>query len=1302
MERLEDRTLPAAPVAVVAGDFTNNGAADLVVADGPTGRIAIQLGHGDGTFEAPVTVTVVSSPASVIAADLNGDGRLDLAVAAADGIVVLLGNGNGSFRRLPTVASPTGRPEAIGAGDFNHDHHLDLAAVNSTDDVWVFLGRGDGTFLAADRIPLAAGVLAMAITSGDFEGHGGLDLAVAETGRNAVAVLHGNGDGSFRALGEYLVQKAPLSLVAGDFTGDGRDDLAVANRDGDGGATNPGSVSILLANPDGSFRSGSSFGIGAGPVVIALGHFNGNNHNALDLAVADGNDSDAWVLLGNGNGTFGTPHSESNLGNAGSLAVADFDGNGSSDLAVGNGDDGGVTIELSTPQPGGDPPYYFLPPGPTASVWPTPFLADVNGDGTPDSIIVNRAGQILVRLARRGQPGVFTAPFVLNPNRPALAVTPYRAGNRTLLAAADESGHTISLYALDGKPLAQTTLHLTAPRPLPIRLVAGHLASGQPNFDDLAVLDASPGSTPRVYVFVSDGNGGFVDEDTTRQEDLDGSGPSGLALADINGVNDIIVSDAASDDVSVLSNNGDGFLSKMQFPTGKTPVGIVAGPFTGHGTTDLVTADEDSRTLSLLRGLGDGTFLDPVSLSLPFRPTAIAPGRFTTDPSPDLAVLDGDRGLVHVFLNDSTGHFREVMGRAPLLAGNAPTSLSVSDVNGDGFADLQVGNQLGDVLTFLGNGDGTFRPYLRADQSVALAVAGPRQFILSDHAQDRLAVQNGLGNPSHVFQDRADGIQAPGRLQTVTTAGVQYLVVANSGANEVLVYRGLGSGVFDAGSVQSFFVGTDPVGITIADVNGDGIPDVAVANQGSNDVSVLLGNGQGVSWSLTAGPRLRSGGTGPVSTTVQDVNGDGIPDILAVNSQSNSVALLPGVGNGFFNDRNPTLFATGADPVQALVGHFGGGSGPDLLTINAGSNDLTFFSNLGAGHSIASGGLRPLAGIEGDFSQNGFTDVIVANNGDGVFSALLGGPDGPHLAGTLFSADVLHPTDLALADLSNGILSIFATQEGVESVARLTFGVDFGGPAPHEVGGQRPIITQLLPLNESSLDVVATAVTGTGGGETGALSVEAPGSGLLVLATAFLGGSVSAEGEQIANAAAGAEVQGLVGGDEVPAGNAQPGAARSENGPLSDFVIGVGEEAERIREGMRQRLHQPEKPATPKQDDRDPDDQVFQNWPKGIDGVIEGLARNLREATGSDGRAETPVASRRTASGLPESAAETVFGERWSGAWPWLQGSVVVALASAVLGKGRRRRGDYSPRSRTAIRPTSWPSITTGKSSDRP
>ena len=116
---------------------------------------------------------------------------------------------------------------------------------------------------------------------------------------------------------------------------------------------------------------------------------------------------------------------------------------------------------------------------------------------------------------------------------------------------------------------------------------------------------------------------------------------------------------------------------------------------------------------------------------------------------------------------------------------------------------------------------------------------------------------------------------------------------------------------------HGFFTGTNPVGITVADLTGNGRPDLIIANKGSNDVSILINVKVGNSFTFEPGPRLKAG-VGPVATAVADVLGNGVPDLLVANSGSNNVWLLQGIGNGFFNDQNPTIYPVGTDPSRAL------------------------------------------------------------------------------------------------------------------------------------------------------------------------------------------------------------------------------------------------------------------------------------------------------------------------------------------------------------------------------------------------
>src|SRR5262249_44512871 len=255
----------------------------------------------------------------------------------------------------------------------------------------------------------------------------------------------------------------------------------------------------------------------------------------------------------------------------------------------------------------------------------------------------------------------------------------------------------------------------------------------------------------------------------------------------------------------------------------------------------------------------------------------------------------------------------------------------------------------GDLLMLLGNGDGTFQTYQRAERKVALAVAdltgkGTDDFIFANQSLDQVSVSYG-GAPPAVFQDRHNGLLAPSavKLADLNGDGIPDLIVANGGGNNVLVYPGLPGGGFgpEVRGGKGFFTGTDPVGITVAYLNDDLVPDptdptherlidptpdLLVANEGSNDVTILLGQGQGKDWTLEPGPRLHAHGSGPVSTALRSVpdpkGGAPIQDLLVANSQSNTVTLLPGAGGDFFDDQKQSVrtFPPGSDPQQVLVG----------------------------------------------------------------------------------------------------------------------------------------------------------------------------------------------------------------------------------------------------------------------------------------------------------------------------------------------------------------------------------------------
>ncbi len=577
-------------------------------------------------------------------------------------------------------------------------------------------------------------------------------------------------------------------------------------------------------------------------------------------------------------------------------------------------------------------------------------------------------------------------------------------------------------------------------------------------------------------------------------------------MFDVNqdGLPDLVATNHVTGEVEVLLNQGGGsFGPSLQYRAGSGPydvidgagpaaissqegtAGVVAGAFIRGGPTDLATINPGSNTFAVLAGLGGGALANPASFFTTAPATVVRTGDFNGDGVGDLAVLGADG--VSVYLGNGHGG----LGRPTTYdTGPHPAGLTVADVNGDGIPDLLVGNTFGDVLVLLGDGQGGFAPYRTVDQQIALAVAdlrgnGERDVIFSDQALDRVTVQYGVSGPRSVVGDRSQGLLEPSAVKVadVNGDGIPDLIVANSCRNDVLVYPGLGNGQF--GLAHVFPVGTNPVGITVANLNGR--PDLVVADKGSNDIAILLNEPQGTSITFTPGPRLKVG-SGPVSTVVQDVNGDGILDLLVSNSRSNNVMLLPGLGSGFFNDQTPTIFSVGSDPGPPFVGNFMGRLGQlDLVTVNAGSNDLTLipdFLHGGPAQEIFSGGTHPVAALAGDFIGDERTDLLVANNGDGRLALFLGGLDGLDLTEWMVNPAVPHPTALALDVLTGNLLQFFVGTEGVETATLLAF--EMSGEDASDGGGVTvpvppPVqqVARLQPLGESSLALIATLLSVT-------------------------------------------------------------------------------------------------------------------------------------------------------------------------------------------------------------------------------
>jgi FG-GAP-like repeat len=381
------------PLVVVVSDFDKDNKQDLAVTNNGKGDVSELLGNDNGTFQTPHLFHIGPNADGLSAADFNGDGNADL--VATDGnllnVALLLGDGAGNFK--PAVQIPSGRaPAAVLTGDFNHDGKADYMTANlDPNTVSVVLGKGDGTFFdIGPGIPTHVRFGAQTITA-DFNNDGIPDIAIANSGvignfGSTVSVLLGNKKKSFEKEIVFEVGQQPNGLAAADFNHDGHLDLVVASA---GHFPKHGKVALLMGNGDGTFQPAVDFTAGAFPIAVDVGDFNGDGNPDAVVANsgADNQIPSISLLLGDGKGGFAkskTIFTFPNLTQLIKVQTGDFNRDGKADIAyLSIFEDNRVSVQL-----GNGNGTFQAPVVVTSAGFETTFftfsVGDLNHDGIPD------------------------------------------------------------------------------------------------------------------------------------------------------------------------------------------------------------------------------------------------------------------------------------------------------------------------------------------------------------------------------------------------------------------------------------------------------------------------------------------------------------------------------------------------------------------------------------------------------------------------------------------------------------------------------------------------------------------------------------------------------------------------------------------------------------------------------------------------------------------------------------------------------------------------------------------------------
>ncbi len=387
--------MPDRLASFAVADVNRDKVPDLIVTANDQRDYWVALGRGDGTFGEPTTFSSGDLAAAKLqTADFNGDGNPDIALAdqGDDLFAVALGNGHGSFNK-PT-RYPIGRqPVGFVTTDLNNDGHTDVALADlseTSSEVTVLLGKGDGTFLPAQNDPLTTQIEPDSIASSDINHDGKTDVIIGSAATDGahghVLVLLGTGTGNLANGIETTVGQSPASIAAGDFNKDGHTDLAVGNE-------SPSAVQILLGDGMGHMTMTRTISLLKYAASTTTADLNGDGNVDIAVASADYIDGPPYhdeiaMLFGNGAGGFTEPETHSTGIDPRTVRLADVNGDGKPDVLTGDGQSKQVSVFLNSVAPASPEPtttprlstgtVTVTTPRPTAELTPTPTPGHVD------------------------------------------------------------------------------------------------------------------------------------------------------------------------------------------------------------------------------------------------------------------------------------------------------------------------------------------------------------------------------------------------------------------------------------------------------------------------------------------------------------------------------------------------------------------------------------------------------------------------------------------------------------------------------------------------------------------------------------------------------------------------------------------------------------------------------------------------------------------------------------------------------------------------------------------------------------
>jgi hypothetical protein len=855
------------PYTVAVGDIDGDGKPDMIVANNGSDTISFYKNTSSAgiiSFAPKIDFKAGTNPYSIAIRDLDNDGKPDIAVTtqgSSSALLVMQNTTLGgvvSFNTAINVAALAG-PFIVSIGDLDGDGIPDLAVASSGNSSIIVVKNVStpGNFSFDTPQSFATGTYPDCVALSDLDGDGKPDMISCNRNSNNISVLRNTstaGNISFDSHVDYAAGAVPIFTAAADLDGDGRADIVCANSSAD-------YVSIF----------GNIIGANLAPVITSFTPGAGINGTVIKITGVNFTGATA-VKLGNIDAASFTVDSATGItaiagaGASGDVSVTTPNGT----AALGGFVYNGPIINSFTPTVG--------VVGTTITITGVNFsgvIAVWFGGVAAASFTVDTVTNIITAIVSAGSSGsvaVITANGTAT--LPGFSFGVPSITSFTPLAASVGSTVIISGKNFHTEP-ANNTVYFGAVKAVVSSATADQLSVIVPAGATYKPLSVTTGnltafsSLPFLPTFGGDGSAISTSSYVIAANYVTGTWPTYSAVSDLDndGKPDLIIANAVSNTISLLKNTSANglvsFNSKIDLNTGPDPGKIAIGDLDGDGKPDIVVVNFNSgnaSTISVFNNTstaGNISFANRVDYNSGDGSLDIAIADMNKDGKPDLIVTSGNSGFFFIFINSTvaTGAitFLPVQGFTQLTHGDA---ITVADLDNDGLPDLITSNF----------SDGSISVYRNQSSGGILSLSARTDYPAGS-------------NPDFITTADIDG---DGKLD---------ILLSNYSSKNISLYKNTSqSDLISLLPAQNLAFAAS--NMSVADLNGDGIPDLFCGTRLTGIASILQ-NTTTAPGNFSFDPNVDyTISSYDTYTNVADLTGDGIPELIVTNTSSNTVSIL--------------------------------------------------------------------------------------------------------------------------------------------------------------------------------------------------------------------------------------------------------------------------------------------------------------------------------------------------------------------------------------------------------------------------